>query len=156
MNSELLANSCGIIPSMDADSLEKAAHMEKIIKEFPQIYITTDHVLHAGVYTRTIMIPAGVIITGALIKRSVNLIICGHVLVFIGDDKVREYNGYNTLVAQAFRKQVFIAKTDTYLTMFFATNAKSVDEAEREFTDDVDSLLSRNPSSINNITLTGE
>lgn len=144
------------VPAMSKESIEQAALMEKALKQCPQVYLTTDHILHAGVYSRTIMIPAGVVISGVLIKRSTNLIICGHVSVFIGDDKTREYEGYNILTAQAFRKQVFIAKTDTYLTMFFATKAKSVEEAEEEFTDEVDILMSRSPMSINNITVTGE
>ena len=33
-----------------------------------QVPIETRHVLHAGMYARTICIPAGVLITGALVK----------------------------------------------------------------------------------------
>ena len=36
--------------------------------ECPQVAIQTTHHFHAGLYSRTIRIPAGVMITGALIK----------------------------------------------------------------------------------------
>lgn len=144
------------IPTMSEESVEQAREIEKVLLDLPQVSIATDHVLHAGTYTRTIMVPKGVTIAGALVKRSVNLIISGHVVVFIGDDKAKEYNGYAVLQASAHRKQVFIAKEDTFLTMFFTTEAKSIEEAEAEFTYETDLLGSRLPQNINNIVITGE
>ena len=141
---------------MSDESIEQAVEAERVLKSLPQVFITTDHILHAGVYIRTVMIPKDVVITGALMKRSTNLIISGHVLVFIGNDKVREYKGYNIITASSNRKQVFIAKEDTYLTMFFATKVDNIEDAEEEFTNEIDILMSRHPIGINNITITGE
>lgn len=143
------------IPTMSEDSIQNARDMETYLLSLPQVLVTTAHTLHAGVYTRTVFIPKGVVISGALIKRSVNLIISGDTTVFIGDDKAKEYKGYASITAMPYRKQVFIANEDTYLTMFFATEATTIEEAENEFTDEVDNLISRHPSGINNITITG-
>ena len=154
MENNLVAQS-DLIPAMSDESIEQAREIEKQILERPQVSIATDHLLHAGVYTRTILLAKGVALTGALVKRSVNLIINGHVLMSIGDDKAREIKGYKVHAAMANRKQVFVAKEDTYLTMFFATEAKTIDEAEREFTDEIDVLISRKPESINNVLITG-
>ena len=142
------------VPSMSIDSIDLAYKIQDIVLAEPQVNIHTDHSIHAGVYTRTIMIPKGVTIVGALIKISTNLIVNGHVHVFLGDHE-RELKGYNTLYASANRKQAFIAKEDTYITMFFATSATSVEEAEKEFTDDHELLMSNNIDD-NTITLTGE
>lgn len=142
------------IPAMSQESIEQARKVETALSTLPQVEITTDHVLHAGVYTRTIFIPKDVVITGALVKRSVNLIISGHVIVYFGEGKGQEYIGHIVLTASAHRKQVFIAKEDTYLTMFFATQAKTIEEAECEFTDEVDLLVSRKGN--NNVVITGE
>jgi hypothetical protein len=101
------------------------------------------------------MIPKDVALTGALVRRSVNLIISGHVIVYIGNDEAREYKGYAVITAMPNRKQVFIAKQDTYLTMFFATEAESVEAAEDEFTDEVGNLMSRKSGAINDIVITG-
>ncbi len=56
--------------------------------------------------------------------------------------------------ASAGRKQAYIAHKDTFLTMSFKTNAKTVEEAEAEFTDDHERLMSRN--GVNKIVITGE
>lgn len=155
-NTNLLTAIVAPLPSMSEASVAQAKEAETLIRGLPQIVLTTDHSLHAGVYARTVLIPKGASIVGTLIKRSTNLIIAGHVIVFVGNDQAVEYQGYAVLAASANRKQVFIAKEDTYLTMFFATNATTIGEAEAEFTDEVDILMSRQAGSINNITITGE
>ena len=133
----------------------KAREIEAAVLAVPQVTIATEHSIHAGVYTRTIMIPKGIVIAGALIKRSTNLIISGHVIVSLGDDTV-EYQGYAVLQASANRKQAFVAKEDTYLTMFFNTDATTIEDAENEFTDEGALLMSRQSDAINRINVTGE
>ena len=81
-------------------------------------------------------------LTGALIKIATLLIAHGDVEVFIGDSTL-ELNGYNVLPASANRKQAFMTKSETHLTMVFPSQAKTVEEAENEFTDEVDALMSR-------------
>jgi hypothetical protein len=121
----------------------------------PQVPIRTDHVFHAGVYARTITIPAGVVLTGALIKRSTLLIVQGDCRVFTGDAWA-ELSGYHVVPAGSGRKQVFIAHSDVHLTMLFATAAKAVEEAENEFTDEAARLFSRGDGAANTLTITGE
>jgi translation elongation factor P/translation initiation factor 5A len=93
-------------------------------------------------YARTIMVPAGVMITGALIKIATTLIVSGDCAVFM-DNETTELKGYNVLSAEGGRKQAFLAHTDLYMSMLFATNATTVDQAEREFTNEIGLLLSR-------------
>jgi hypothetical protein len=59
------------------------------------------------------------------------------------------------LPAAAGRKQAFLAQADSHITMIFATAARSVAEAEREFTDEADNLVSRRAGG-NRIVITGE
>lgn len=155
MTNNIVAQQNNLIPTMSDESIDIVKSIEEKILALPQVDIATDHILHAGTYARTIMIPAGVALTGALVKRTVNLIISGHCIVYLGDDEAREFNGYAVFTAMPHRKQLFIAHQDTYLTMFFATEAKTIEEAENEFTDDVDILISRKSESVNNIAITG-
>jgi hypothetical protein len=128
---------------MNDDSVNKVRSLESLsLKSLPQVEINTSHIIHGGMYARTIMIPAGVMLTGALIKIATLLIVQGNVLVYIGDETI-ELSGYNVLPASANRKQAFLAKTDTYITMIFPSNAKDVETAEMEFTDEADILISR-------------
>lgn len=144
-----------IIPAMSDREIDNVRRIESFTIKIEQTEITTSHTLHGGVYSRTIMIPAGVVLTGALIKIPTTLVISGHVLVYVGD-KSFELNGYNAFAASANRKQAFIAKTDTYITMVFRTAAKNIEEAENEFTDESALLSSRRPDAINHIVITGE
>lgn len=143
------------IPAMSKMAIDSVRQLEAYTLQAPQTEIKTDHVIHAGVYARTIMIPAGVILTGALIKVATVLIMQGNCIVYIGDEAL-ERDGYHVFAASAGRKQAFIAKTDTYLTMIFATNAKTVGEAEQQFTDEFEHLSSRKSDAINHIVVTGE
>lgn len=144
-----------IIPAMEKSDIDKVRQLEERVLRLPQVDIETQHVFHAGIYARTIMVPAGVVATGTLIKRSTTLIVCGNAIVFIGD-KTLELNGYYVLPASANRKQAVFAKSDTYLTMMFATDATTVEDAEAEFTDEVEFLGSRKNDCVNKIIVTGE
>lgn len=127
---------------MNQDDVARVGLLQDYMLQLPQVEIETTHHLHAGLYARTIRIPAGVVITGALICIPTLLILSGHATVFIGGESV-ELVGYHVLPGQAGRKQVFRAHADTDLTMLFATQASTVEEAEAEFTHETDSLASR-------------
>lgn len=130
------------LPAMPDDAIAKVRQAEDRLINLPQVPLETRHTLHAGMYARTITIPAGCVITGALIKIPTLLIVDGHCEVFTGRDTA-VLNGYHVLQAEAHRKQVFLAYTDTKLTMIFPTQATTVEQAENEFTDEADMLLTR-------------
>jgi len=108
----------------------------------PKGNLPIQHDLHAGMYARTVCVPAGVVITGALVKIQTILVVSGDCYVTVGDD-VRHLRGYTVLQASAGRKQAFRAVTDTYITMIFPTFATTVEAAERAFTDEFARLASR-------------
>lgn len=143
------------LPAMAADDVAKVGRLEAHLRSLDQVEIETQHHFHAGMYARTIRIPAGVVITGALIKIPTLLIVSGHAAVFIGGESV-ELCGYHVMPGSAGRKQVFYAHADTDLTMLFPTNAKTVEEAEAEFTDEASLLMSRNQANDPFVFFTGD
>lgn len=150
---DLALNDTSAVPAMSNDAVSKVAALETLCRTLPQVEIATSHTIHGGIYSRTILIPAGVIITGALIKCATTLVAYGHAHVYIGDGSAL-IEGYQVLPASANRKQAIHAIEDTYLTMLFPTAAKTIQEAEQEFTDEAELLASRLPTSINHITIT--
>lgn len=158
MNNLAIKKDC--IPAMTDDSIHKVNELQSYIMSLPQMVIPTDHILHGGMYARTIKIPASTeekltCIVGALLKVPTILVIHGDCVVLVGEEKL-ELHGYHVLPASMHRKQAVVALTDTYVTMLFATDAKTIKEAEEEFTDESDLLFSRNEDAINNVTITGE
>lgn len=143
-----------IVPMVPAE-IDQVREFEAINLAQPQVLIETIHHIHAGIYARTIVIPAGVVITGALITRATLLIVKGDAVVYTGNGGI-EVSGYKILPASANRKQVIVANTETTLTMLFPTQAKTVEDAEAEFTDEANMLWSRQKSAINQVIITGE
>jgi len=123
-------------------AIQAVRELESALLASPQVNVPIEHSLHAGVYARTARIPAGAVVTGAEIKVSTVLVLSGDATVYTGDGEIR-LTGYHVIEADAGRKSAFLAHADTALTMLFASRARSVDEAEREFTDEFDALASR-------------
>jgi hypothetical protein len=152
MSNELIQKN---ISPMTSEEINRVRQLEDEILKLPQVDIATQHILHAGMYVRTIIVPTGVVLTGSLMKIPTLLIMQGHFLLFAGD-KTIELRGYNIFTGAANRKQAGVALSDTYVTMIFPTQAKTVLEAESEFTDEVHLLFSRYPDAKNHIIVTGE
>lgn len=130
------------IAPMSREAIAKVHAIERIALTRPQVDIKTEHFLHAGTYTRTIFIPKDTMLTGALMKVPTVLIIHGDVTIYTGDGAVR-LSGYHVLRAAAGRKTAFATHDGTHVTMMFATDAATVEQAENEFTDEADQLMSR-------------
>lgn len=130
------------LPSMSNDAIERVRKLEEASLQRPQVRLKTQHDFHAGVYIRTISIPAGVVVTGVLIQIPTVLIVSGHVAV-LTETGVEEVQGYKIFLGEAGRKTAVYALEDTHISMLFSTNATTVEEAEEEFTAEGDLLASR-------------
>jgi len=146
------------IAVMSESAIEKVRLVQDAILKLPKsclVDFPVNHIIHGGSYCRSLMIPAGVMLVGAHIKIATTLIVSGCVTVY-ANDQAYEIDGYQVLVASAGRKQVFVAHTDTNMTMTFATDAKTVEDAENEFTSEPDLLASRRHEDLNTTIITGE
>lgn len=130
------------IGAMSSDAIAAVYRLEAETENLPQIELETHHALHAGLYARTIKVPAGVLTVGALIKIATMLIVSGKGVVYIGGEAV-EVDGYRVIEGEAGRKQAWLSIDDTCITMIFPTAASSIEEAEAEFTDEADRLMTR-------------
>jgi len=143
------------IAVMSESAIEKVRLVQNAMLELPQVDLPVHHILHGGLYLRSLVIPAGVAIAGAFIQVPTTLVVSGNVTVY-ANDQAYEIDGYQVLVASAGRKQVFVAHADTNMTMTFATDAKTVEDAENEFTSEPELLASRRHENLNTTIITGE
>jgi hypothetical protein len=134
--------------------LEKLTHIQNEILEKPQVEINTEHVIHGGMYIRTIRLGPEVVLVGALVKVSTVLIVSGKTAVFTGEGWI-QLDGYHVIPARAGRKQIFVTREETSITMIFRTDAKTVEEAEEEFTDEAEALMSRKNEN-DTVVITGD
>ena len=143
------------IAVMSESAIEKVRLVQNAMLELPQVDLPVHHILHGGLYSRSLVIPAGVAIAGAVSQGPTTLVVSGNVTVY-ANDQAYEIDGCQVLVASAGRKQLFVAHTDTNMTMTFATDAKTVEDAENEFTSEPELLASRRHEHLNTTILTGE
>ena len=122
--------------------------------EKEQIPVYTEHLIHAGMYSRTITLPPDARLVGAFIKIPTLVIVVGCARVLVGKEWAT-IEGYAVLPASAGRKQIFESRGPLIITMMFPTQARTVDEAEHEFTDEFEILLSRKQD-LNKVEITGE
>ncbi len=104
--------------------------------------VTMEHALHAGMYARTCRVPGLQKFTSVKFKIPTFVVLHGDCLVTAGAEWKR-LRGYHVIPAAADRILAYITIADTEITMLFASNAKTIEEAEAEFTDEAADLLSR-------------
>ena len=143
------------IPPMTLSNIAKVRELEAVALSVPQVKTTTQHILHGSMYARTVLLKKGVMLTGALIEIATILIVAGNAEVLVGE-KSFVLDGYHVMPASAGRKQAFIAREDTQITMIFPTTAQTVEEAENWFTDEAELLFSRHADAHNIVIITGE
>lgn len=131
------------LPPASLEILEKIALVEARIKPREHtLQVQMEHHLHAGMYCRTCRLAPGQVITSVLIKIPTLLIVHGDCIVLAGE-RWHELKGYHVIPAGAGRKQIYVTRDSTEITMIFPTNATTVEAAEEEFTDEFANLLSR-------------
>lgn len=131
------------LPPATPDILEKIALIEARIRPRENtLQVEMQHHLHAGMYARTARIAANQVITSVFIQIPTLLIVNGDCVVLAGD-KWYELTGYNVIPASEGRKQIYVTRGATEITMIFPTHASCIGDAEEEFTNEAGSLLSR-------------
>ena len=143
------------LPATPPEIIEKIIQIESRMRPNEHtLQADTEHVLHAGMYARTIRVAAMMAFTSVVVKIPTMLIVNGECCVLAGD-RWHQLEGYNIIPASAGRKQIYVTLGPTEITMIFPTDAKTVEEAEAEFTDEAESLLTRRQSG-DLVTITGE
>ncbi len=136
------------LPAMSAEAIENVRRLRAEEFKKPQVALEFQHDLDAGMYARTMIVPELLpdevcVITAALIKVPTLMISFGDALVYTGQPEPLRLTGHMITRGAAGRCQVFIAQSGFRLIMIFPTKATTIEEAEREFTDEADLLQSR-------------
>ena len=137
------------------EAIDKVRRLTEVLLQVPQTPFVTEHMLHGGMYTRTIRLPAETVVTAVLIQVPTVLIISGEAEVY-SNDTVVHVAGFSVLPGAAGRKIAFVTRSAVEMTMIFPTQAKTVDEAQREFTAEHEMLVPLTRADEHLILITGE
>ena len=123
-------------------SVEAVRELEAALIGFPQVDLSTTHLVHGGLSARTILIPAGTVLTGALTNCDNVCVLCGDITVTTDTGPVRLL-GFNVLPAKAGSKRVGVAHADTWWTTLHRTDLTDIAAIEEEMTGEADLLQTR-------------
>ena len=143
------------LPPSTPEAIDKVRVLTEGLQQLPQVLFVTEHLLHAGLYTRTIRLPFDTVCAAVLIKLPTVLIIQGDCDVWSNDELIRTH-GYSVLPGSAGRKIAFVTRSDVAMSMVFPSAATTVDEAQREFTDEHDLLVPLERADAHEVLITGE
>jgi hypothetical protein len=136
------------------EALEWLDQVHHEILKYEQCPVHTRHLIHGGMYARTIVLEPETAMVGSIILKPTILIIYGRCSVLSGDERI-ELSGYTELHGHSGRKQFFWTHSEVYMTMLVRTDAKTVEEAENEVFGEADQLISRREGS-DSIIITAE
>jgi hypothetical protein len=123
-------------------SPEAVRALERHMLQLPQVDLDTQHLVHGRMYARTILIPAGVVLTGALTNCDNICVMQGDISVTTDDGTIR-LTGFHVIPARAGAKRAGMAHADTYWTMICHTDLTEVSAIEDEITDEASGLQTR-------------
>lgn len=124
------------------------------ILKYEQCPVHTRHLIHGGIYARTIVLEPNTKMVGSIITRPTILVVQGRTSVLSGEGRI-ELDGYSVLAGEAGRKQFFWTHSEVEMTMLVRTDARTVEEAEDEVFGEADQLISHREGSESCI-ITGE
>ena len=129
------------LPALD-NANAKVASMEAVLLDLPQVDLQTTNVVHGGMCARTILIPAGTVLTGALTNCDNICIVSGDIVVTT-DEGAQRFTGYHVLPATKGKKRAGITCADTWWTTVHATELTDIQAIEDEMTGESAMLQTR-------------
>ncbi len=92
--------------------------LEAELLKLPQVDMPVEHEFCSGLYARTMRIPAGTVLTGAVHAGECFMVIRSGDIVITTDAGAREFTGGDVVKSKAGTKRAGVALTDTVLTTF--------------------------------------
>jgi hypothetical protein len=137
------------------EAINTVRRLETEMRKHEQLEFVTEHLLHAGMYTRTVHFPADSLIAAVLFKVATVLIIQGSAEVWSNGELIR-VDGYTVVPCAAGRKIALVTRSDLSASMMFPTDAKTVEEAQMQFTDEYEMLVPLSVPGAHTVLITGE
>ena len=116
--------------------------LEHTLLGFPQVDLQTTHIIHGNMCARTIFVPRGTVLTGAITNLDNICVIYGDITVTTNCGP-RRFSGFNVIPANSGLKRAGYANEDTYWTTLWPTDLTDVEAAEDEMTTESSMLQTR-------------
>ena len=122
------------------DMRARVERLEALLEKLPQVDCPVRHHFAPGVYMREMTVPAGVRAVGAVHKTEHLTIVAGHCLLTT-DDRVREFDGYDTFLSRPGAKRAIVAIEKTIVTTVHVTNETDLETLCEQLTESTSAEL---------------
>ncbi len=125
--------------------LDRVSELEEMLLSMPQIDMQTSNKLINGLYARTIVIPEGGCLTGAVHKTDHLCVLHGDITVTT-DEGMKRLAGFNVITVKAGAKRAGYAHSETHWTTICQTAFESLEnlpEIENELVEGAENLMTR-------------
>lgn len=115
---------------------------EAFLESLPQVDLGTQHLVHGKCSVRTVFIPAGCHVTGALTNLP-NVVILHGDITATTDAGPQRFTGFHVIPANPGAKRYVVAHADTWWTTVHYTEQTDIAAIEDEMTDEASRLQTR-------------
>ena len=113
-------------------NMPEILRIEEVLKKVPQVDAPVTHYQIDGVYVRSMFIPAGTVLTGAIHKTEcISILAQGTIRIATEVDSVR-VSAPHVSVSQAGVKRLGYTETDVTFITVHRTDGTSIEEIEKE------------------------
>jgi hypothetical protein len=127
------AHPATVVPAL----MPRVEALQREVSKLPQYEPETKHYFHAGMYCREVFRHAGVVVVGKVHKQEhFYLIVSGTVKITDGDGPAQEVTGPHLFLSKPGTKRAVYAVTDTLCMTFHATEALTVEDAEKQLVEE--------------------
>lgn len=116
-----------IVTIEEQELIKPILELENALLEMPQVDLPLCHDFCSGVYARTLIIPAGVCLTGAIHKDESFFVVRSGVLIITTDEGAQQVGPGFMSVTRPHSKRAGLAVTDVVCTTFHANPTSEKD-----------------------------
>ena len=116
-----------VISLEEQDKIRPIMALEKELEQLPQVDLPVCHDFCTGIYARTLVIPAGVCLTGAIHKDESFFVVRSGILIVTTDEGPQQVGPGFMSVTRPHSKRAGMALTDVVCTTFHANTDRVTD-----------------------------
>ena len=115
-----------------AVTLDKIRQAEAMMREMPQVELTTNHYFADGMYAREVFRPAGTLIIGKVHKREHFYIVTRGAVQVVMEGEPRVIRAPAVIVSKPGTKRAVLALEDSVCMTVHRTKHRDLDKIERQ------------------------
>ena len=143
------------LPAASSSEIAKVSTLRELMRAQAQTHFITQHLVHGGMYVRTVLVPDGQLVAGVRMLVPTVTIVDGHVTIYRENGNM-QLTGHHVIPGSAGRMIAFMTHSEVAMDMFYPTKLTDVHEIQKEFTDEHAMLVPLHNLSEHRIIVTGE